>query len=80
MSILIIWLIAIIIVAVLWRLLIKGRIINWYGLFLAILGAIADIACQLRIDIAASLKRRKKAKVIPMDETVHLDECERSLS
>lgn len=47
---------------------VRGREINWVGLFRALPGIFANIACQLWIDISAPFRHRRKSKVIDLDE------------
>lgn len=68
-----IWLMAIVFLAVLWRLFVSGRIINWIGFFQALPGIIADLACQLRIDISGLFKRRKNIALDESEEFYHND-------
>jgi len=39
---------------------VRGRVINWYGLFLALPGIAKDIACQIWLDLSKPFRRRKK--------------------
>jgi len=72
MKILFWWSVAAVIFLLLFRLAVRGRLINWYGLLLALPGITKDIACQVWIDVSSPFRRRKKE--------VQLDEYERRLS
>lgn len=67
MSILIIWLIAIIIGAIFWRLFVRGRIINWYGLFKSLPGILLKVLHSIWLSIADGVKglfvRKKKIEI-----------------
>jgi len=72
MKILFWWSLAAVVFLLLFRFAVRGRLINWYGLFLSLPGIAKDLACQLWIDVSTLFRRRKKE--------IQLDEYERKLS
>lgn len=62
------WAIALVVVLFFYIFCVRGYVINWVGLAKALPGIVADILCQLWIDISGMFKRKKKADVIELDE------------
>jgi len=71
MKLLLIWALILPVIAILWYFFVRGFVINWVGLFMALPGIIADLACQLWIDVSAPFRKKKE---------IILDEYERKLS
>jgi hypothetical protein len=66
--ILLYWALAILALAIIWRFFVKGYVINWVGAAKALPGILFDVACQVVMSIGDLFPRRRKAKVIRLDE------------
>lgn len=66
------WIIAIVVLCLVWRVLVKGW---FYGFLYAlghVIGIAADVSCQIWIDVTGVARRKKKS--------VKLDEYEKKIS
>jgi hypothetical protein len=62
------WTLAILALAIIWRYFVKGYVINWVGAAKALPGILFDVLCQVVMSIGDLFPRRRKAKVIRLDE------------